>query len=279
MRSGEASATAVAAARARAAHLVLSEGRPVHADEFALHLAGASEDVLRENWGSSLALRRLAAYFAMRHRFSEERLLAAVGRGIRQVVLLGAGLDTFALRHPDLVRTLRFVEVDHPDSQAFKHERMAACALSAQDVQYVPVDFDVQDLTSELLAAGVPPDEPTFFAWLGVTQYITKSASNGTFSFIASHPGNSEVVFDVVRDDAALPEDELEIQRFARASAEERGEPWISYFDPEALTTELRDLGFSRVDPLGPELMKRYFVGQPERVRPLDCWTLMAAVV
>lgn len=279
MRSGEASATAIGSARARAAHLLLSGGHAIHVDEFALRLTGDTELRLKQNWGSSLALQRLAAYFAMRHRFSEDRLLAALDRGVRQVILLGAGFDTFALRHPGLVPTLRFVEVDHPDSQAFKRLRIAATGLRTPDVQYVAVDFDVQDLASELLAAGVSSNEPTFFAWLGVTQYITRSASTETLSFIASHPAGSEVVLDVIQPDAGLAEDELEIQRFARASAEERGEPWISYFDLGTFATELRGLGFSHVDHLTSELAEDYFVGQPEPLRPLMCWPLIAAVV
>jgi len=122
MKTGEASATAISTARARAAHLTCYAGPKIHEDIFALRLTGDTMDELRQMWRPSVAAQRAAAYFAMRQRFSEERLLAAVERGVRQVVLLGAGLDTFALRHPGVVRTLRFVEVDHSleDTRRFR---------------------------------------------------------------------------------------------------------------------------------------------------------------
>src|SRR5207244_13021356 len=124
---------------------------------------------------------------AMRQRFSEERLLAAVERGVRQGVLLGAGLATFALRHPEVVRTLRFVEVDHPDSQSFKRRRLDAEGLSTPDVTYIPIDFAKQNLAAELAAVGVDRALPTLFAWLGVTQYRPEAARLEALPLVAGH--------------------------------------------------------------------------------------------
>ena len=98
MKAGEASATPIAAARARAAHLTRYAGPNVHENTFALRLTGDTLEELQEMWRPSVAAQRVAAYFAMRHRFSEERLLVALERGVCQVVLLGA------LRHPEIVR-------------------------------------------------------------------------------------------------------------------------------------------------------------------------------
>ncbi len=279
MKTGEASATAISAARARAAHLTCYAGPKIHEDAFALRLTGDTIEELRRMWRPSVAAQRAAAYFALRQRFSEERLLAAVERGVRQVVLLGAGLDTFALRHPEVVRTVAFVEVDHPDSQSFKRRRLDAEGLSTPDVTYVPIDFAKQNLASELAAVGVDRALPTFFAWLGVTQYIPEAASFETLSFVASHTRDSEVVFDVIRPDEPLPADERPIQQYARAGAEAQGEPWITYFEPEELARRLLARGFRRVDHLTVEAASRYFVGQPDGVTPLAGWRLLAAIV
>jgi methyltransferase (TIGR00027 family) len=228
VKTGEASATAISTARARAAHLTCYAGPKIHEDTFALRLTGDTIEELRQIWRPAVAAERAAAYFAMRQRFSEEHLLAAVERGVRQVVLLGAGLDTFALRHPEVVRTVAYFEVDHPDAQWFKRRRLDAEGLSTPDATYVPIDLAKQSLAPELAAVGVDRTRPTFFAWLGVTQYIPEVASLETLSFVASHARDSEVIFDIIQPDDALPAYELPIQQYARAGAEAQGEPWIT---------------------------------------------------
>ena len=283
MRSGAPSGTATAVAALRAAHLHLFDGPKIHEDTFALQLMGVSSaDALQVSLErlSLPALRRVCAYFALRHRFSEERLLAALDRGATQVVLLGAGLDTFALRRPDIPSTILFVEVDHPDTQRSKLERLGALGLNTRGVKYLPVDFASQDLDTELEAAGVGRDKMTFFAWLGVTQYIPESATYETLSFVGRHAAGSEVIFDVIRPFAGLAADELAISAAARAVAEDRGEPWVAYFEPEQLARRLTtSLGFNRVTRLTPERARHYYAGQPTDVTPLSAWELMAATV
>jgi methyltransferase (TIGR00027 family) len=282
VRAGKPSATAIASAAFRAAHLHLSPGSAIHEDTFALALAGfADRAALFASFERNAppALPRVAAYFALRHRFSEERLEAALARGVRQVVLLGAGLDSFALRRPDVAQALRYVEIDHPDSQRWKLARLAALGLSTPSVRYVPVDFQTQDLASALVEAGVEPARPTFFAWLGVAQYVAAEAAFDTFALAARHAPGSEIVFDVILPFAGLDGDERTISEFAERSSRGRGEPWLSYFVPEALARKLRSLGFARVDVLGPDAAAPYYAYQPAGVTPLSAWQLLAAVV
>ena len=279
MRAGRPSATAVGAAAFRAGHLHLFDGPPIHADSFALALAGIDGPAaLRARFARSEppGLRRVCAYFSLRHRFSEERLASAVARGVAQVVLLGAGLDSFALRHPEIPKQVRFVEIDHPDSQRWKLERLDALGLSTAGVHYVPVDFASQDLAAELVAAGVDPAQPAFFAWLGVTQYIAASAALQTISLVSRHAVGSEIVFDVILPLAA---EEHAISSFAEAGSQRHGEAWVSYFRPEQLARDLLALGFRRVDTLSPGLAAAYYAGQPPEVTPLRAWQLMAAAV
>ena len=284
MELGKPSQTAITAALFRAAHLHLFGGPMIHEDTFALRLSGLGGlDELRAFAAQveqlNFPLRRASAYFASRHRFSEERLRAAVDRGVDQVVLLGAGLDSFALRHPRVPNDILFVEIDHPDSQRWKRERLASLGLDTPGVHYVPVDFASQDLQKELARAGVDPGKRTFFAWLGVTQYIADTASYETLSLVAQHASGSEIVFDVILPTEAQPSDEREMSRISAEASAARGEPWVSYFEPEQLDGRLASLGFSRVEWLTPEAAGAYYEGQPAEVRPLSAWRLVAATV
>jgi methyltransferase (TIGR00027 family) len=268
----------------RAAHLHLFAGAKIHADTFALQLSGVGGyDELRafaeQVEQSKFPLRRVSAYFAARHRFSEERLRAAVDRGVEQVIILGAGLDSFALRHPQLAKDVVFVEVDHPDSQRWKRERLASLGLDTPDVHYAAIDFAAQDLQTELASAGVDRAKPTFFAWLGVTQYIPDEAVYETLSLVARHASGSEIVFDVIVPIEAQPSDQRAISRMSARVSAARGEPWVSYFEPEELAGRLASLGFNRVDWLTPQAAGVYYEGQPTEVRPMSAWQLIAARV
>ena len=284
MELGKPSQTAITAALCRAAHLHLFGVPTIHEDTFALQLSGLGGlDELRAFAAQveqlNFPLRRASAYFASRHRFSEERLRAAVDRGVDQVVLLGAGLDSFALRHPRVLNELLFVEIDHPDSQRWKRERLATLGLDTPGVHYVPVDFASQDLQQELARAGVDPGKQTFFAWLGVTQYIANAAADETLSLVARHARGSAIVFDVILPMAAQPSDEQENSHVSARISAARGEPWVSYFEPEQLEGRLTALGFSCVEWLTPEAAGAYYEGQPAEVRPLSAWRLVAAAV
>ena len=282
MQPGTPSATAISVASLRAAHLHLFDGPKIHEDTFALQMSGATdvEDLKARLEKSKLPHpQRVSAYFACRHRFSEDRMQAALDRGVRQVVLLGAGLDTLALREPDIATRVRFIEIDHPDSQRWKLDRLRALGFTTAGVQYVPVDFSSQDVGKELEAAGVRMNQPTFFAWLGVTQYIAERAAMATLSLAGQHASSSEIVFDVIVPFEDLSPDELQISSAARAASQERGEPWISFYRPEEMAPHLLGLGFGNVQPLTPEDARRYYVGQPPGVTPLRAWQLISAVV
>jgi methyltransferase (TIGR00027 family) len=200
-------------------------------------------------------------------------------RGATQVVLLGAGLDTFALRRPEIPNTVVFVEVDHPNTQRAKLERLEALGLRTPGVHYLPVDFASQDLATALEAGGVHRDQSTFFTWLGVTQYIPEPATYATLALVGRYAAGSEIVFDVIRPFAGLASDELAISTAARALADERGEPWLSYFEPEELAGRLPSLGLHRITRLTPERARPYYAGQPTDVTPLSAWEIMAAAV
>jgi methyltransferase (TIGR00027 family) len=134
------------------------------------------EDVLQfANQHPLASIGRLFA--AARSRIAEDALSEAVDRGIRQIVILGAGLDTFALRNPHGARQILVYEVDHPATQAWKRQRLADARLALPPwLIFVPVDFERDDLKEKLVGAGFQQNSPAFFTWLGVVPYLTEDA-------------------------------------------------------------------------------------------------------
>ena len=260
MEEGKFSRTALRVAIRRAAHQILDEPRVLD-DPLALRIIGAEAAARlraspREDKFFYPAFR---AFMAARSRYAEDRLALAVKRGVKQYVVLGAGLDTFAFRNPH--PGLRVFEVDHPATQAWKRERLvAADILTPASLTFVPVDFEQQTLADCLQRSGFRSDDPAFFSWLGVTPYLTHAAFVTTLNYIAARLAGSEVVFDFAVDPALLTPG----QRTALAALSKRvaaaGEPFQLFFDPAKLQKELRSLGFLGTEFLqGAEINDRYF--------------------
>jgi methyltransferase (TIGR00027 family) len=253
----------VAAAFYRAAHQVLEGGR-IFADPLAVAILGADAATLGSDREQQPARRRMRIFVALRTRFAEDALAAAVARGTRQLVVLGAGLDTYAYRGAERER-LRIFEVDHPSTQAWKRQRLAEAGIPVPPrLTFAPVDFERETLGGGLAAAGFEPAVPTFFLWLGVVPYLTKEAVGATLAFIAALPGGAEVVFDYSDPPESLTHD-LRAQheeRAARVAA--LGESFLSHFEPEQLHDRLRELGFAEIEDLGlPAIAARYFPRRP----------------
>ena len=261
MEEGCPSATALGAAIHRAAHQLLDFPK-VFDDPLALRIIGPdTESAVRPNPGWFHGGRYLRAFIVLRSRYTEDELARAIQGGVRQYVILGAGLDTFAYRNPYPGSRLRVFEVDHPATQSWKRARLRQTAIAIPDsLTFAPVDFERQTLADGLKRAGFRTDEAAFFSLLGVVVYLTKTAVMETFKFVASLPARSEIVFDYSIPPSALSES----QRFFREARASRvaaiGEPWITSFDPSSLVGKLRGLGFKHIEDLGPEEANdRYF--------------------
>jgi methyltransferase (TIGR00027 family) len=173
--------------------------------------------------------------------------------------VLGAGLDTFAYRNPHA--GLRVFEVDHPDTQAWKRERLLAADIEIpSSLTFVPIDFEQQTLDGGLTNTGFDANAPAFFSWLGVTPYLTREACAATLSFIAKLPTGSGVVFDFAVDPALLNAGQRQALEALAQRVARYGEPFQLFFDPAKLQDELRELGFRRTEFLqGKQLNERYF--------------------
>lgn len=248
----------MAAAMYRAAHQELDEGR-LFADPYAMRILGgpAYQKRALEFAGARPGMR---LFIAMRSRIAETKLAEAVGRGIRQVVVLGAGLDTLGVRNP--YPDVAMYEVDHPATQAWKRELLAGAELTVgANVRFVPVDFERQTLGEELTHAGFDADAPAIFLWLGVVPYLTDAAIFATLRYVASVPAG-ETVFDYGNPLEQL-DATLQAGAAARAKrAAEIGEPFLSSFDTGELHRRLRAIGATEIDDFGPERLAALY-GRP----------------
>jgi methyltransferase (TIGR00027 family) len=271
-----ASVTAIATALMRATHTRLERpaliddpwgDRLILAVERAAMLAGIGAEDLDE------ALRAHPSYgtVILRARYAEDALEAAVAAGVRQYVIVGAGMDSFALRRPAFAREVEVFEVDHPASQAFKTARLAERGISLPArLHLVAADLGETRLDVALAGSAFDRERPAFFAWLGVTVYLTRAANLATFAAIAAcaTPASELVfsyidrrVFDSARGQGAMREAAVRV-----AAA---GEPWVSGFDPDAITEDLQGAGLELIESLGPtELAARYCAGRRDGFTP-----------
>jgi methyltransferase (TIGR00027 family) len=203
-------------------------------------------------------------FIAIRSRIAEDALAASITCGVRQLVVLGAGLDTYAYRAPPS-QDLRIFEVDHPATQAWKRQRLAEAdiALPAA-LTFVPVDFERETLAEGLAAAGFDFTQQTFFSWLGVVPYLTDEAIFSTLGFIAGLPGGAHVVFDYVNPTTSVTEPARRAAHEALAArVAAAGESIRNHFDSDALHVRLKSLGFRDVEDFGwAEIGARFFPGR-----------------
>jgi methyltransferase (TIGR00027 family) len=264
MQQGQASRTAVGAAGHRAAHQILERGF-VFADPLALVILWQEADEAIALAKERPERRPLRLFVAMRSRFAEDSALSVIQEGVRQILVLGAGLDTFAYRlQPS--EGLRVFELDHPATQRDKRRRLAEAQIHEPGhVAYVAHDFEHGSMTAALKAAGLDPNDRTFVLWLGVTPYLTEEAVCATLGDLARFPGGMEVVFDYVNPPHMFEEGAA--RDFHRAMAERvaaSGEPFRGYFHSDELHARARSLGFSRIEDLDrAALVERYLQDLP----------------
>jgi len=263
METGTPSRTAWAAAAHRAAHQLLEHGR-IFSDPLAVRILCQDEASVARHAGERPDGHFMRIFIACRTRFAEDTLANAVAAGVRQLVVLGAGLDTFAYRSPFAER-LRIFEVDHPSTQAWKRQLLDAAGIHIPEwLTFAPIDFESQTLAAGLAGDGFDPAQPTFFTWLGVVPYLTAEAITSTLDFIAGLPNDAHVIFDYSDPPSSLSGEMRQRHAERAARVAELGEPWISYFEAPQLHTKLRSLGFSKIEDLGPAaIAARYFPNRP----------------
>ena len=255
----------------RALHQDLDSPR-IFTDPLAWRILGDRDELLdgAEQWERS----RLRLFIAVRHRFAEDALAAAYERGTRQVVVLGAGFDTFAYRSPH--PGLRVWEVDFPASGEWKRARLADAGIDVPgSVTYVGVDFESETFLDRLGEAGLDAEGPAFFLWLGVVPYLSREATEATLRSIASIPGG-EVVFDLPAPAGQVPAKAREDRADLEARVAELGEPFRGGWDLAEMTTLLAELGFDDLEDLGRSEIRTRYLGLGPDDRPGGAHVLRA---
>ncbi len=243
--------TALTAAAARAAHLIVDNVPWIFVDVTASALLGDRADELigfHRAHGTHIVLSGARAQVTCRARYTEDRLARNVRRGVTQYVILGAGLDSFAYRS-ELAGQVRVFEVDYPATQDWKRRRLSAAQITVPSaVTFVPVDFETDSLAGRLVHGGFDPSRPALVSWLGVTMYLTRGAISEIFATIGGFAPVTEVIVDYMlpagmRDAAGTTYVEL-----VTPVAAQRGEAWLSFFTPGEMSALLEQHGFESVE-------------------------------
>ena len=284
MQNGRASQTAVLAAIQRAAHPLIDNEPWIFQDDFAAPLSGVSEKAsvlsalsaleteLAQTASPTLVKMWLQASrlsVALRARYAEDELSKAVQRGVSQYVILGAGFDSFAYRRRDLQTDLAVYEVDHPATQERKLARLKELGIEIpRHLTFVPIDFETDSIVDALAEQGYRREQPAFFSWLGVAQYLTGAAIDRTLGQIAATASGSEIVLNYLVPAALVAEPEKQILQMLESMTAHRGEPARSYFEPAHLEERLKALGFAEVWDLGAdEATRRYLANRTDGLR------------
>ena len=224
--------------------------------------------------------RRLRSHVVLRSRYAEDCLARAVSHGMRQYVLLGAGLDTFAYRQPAWAQKLRIFEVDHSASQQAKRASLQAAGVEIpSNLEFAAIDFESISLREGLLASSLDLTQPAFFSCLGVLVYLTEEAADALFALVASLPAPSELVFTFSPPESSLEAREAQGRASLAAVVEKLGEPWRTHFEPAVLVEKLYCMGFSEVEILSQEQTGNYFAGRSDGLRAPSHGRIARAVV
>lgn len=269
--SNSESFTAIATAMARATHQLIDPEPKILEDPIADQILGVEwidyiNQTKEKRMTDPIDL-YIRSHVVLRSRFTEDRLREAVDRGVTQYIILGAGLDTFAYRQPDWARPLTIFEVDLPDTQAVKRERLRNASIAIRDnITFVPYDYGDGQFERCLLKHGVSLEKPTLFSWLGVSMYLEENEIDETLKMMAAYPAGSETVLTYLH-----PKDlKLFVDTGLSAAAAEGGEPFKSTFTSQNLAQKLKSFGYSTVFLISSQQVRdwyylngRYFLPVP----------------
>jgi methyltransferase (TIGR00027 family) len=267
----EPDSTAVRVALWRAMHLLVDPPPHVLEDEVGLRLVAPDDD-----WRSRPDMDAgwtgpFRAGMVARGRFVEDFVAQCVADGVTQYVLLGAGLDTFAQRRPDVASQTRVYEIDQPGPQAWKRERLAAVGYAEPEwLRFVPVDFESgASWWDELIAAGFDVRQRAVVASTGVSMYLTKQATVATLRQVVRLPAGSTLAMTFLLPTELVDEADRPTYEAAQDGARGSGTPFISFYTPDEMLALARDAGFRRADHVSSnDLSARYFAGRADGLHP-----------
>jgi methyltransferase (TIGR00027 family) len=262
--------TAVRVALWRALHVEIDAPPPVFTDVIGLQLADPDDGWRERGDMHPMGTRQFRASIVARARFVEDLVVEHAGRDVTQYVVLGAGLDTFVQRRPEIASQLRVFEVDQPGTQAWKRRRLLELGFEIPDwLRFVPVDFAADESWwDRLVAAGFAVDEPTIVASTGVTMYLTREANAATLRQVAALAPGSTFTTTFLLPPELLDADERAGLEAAQRGAQASGTPFISFFAPAEMLALARDAGFRAARHVSAaDLNERSFADRTDGLR------------
>lgn len=271
--------TAIRVALWRAMHVQIDSPPYVFRDEIGLRLASPEEDWRRRPDMDPQTTSQMRAGIVSRARFIEDLLAEQIERGVDQYVLLGAGLDTFAQRRPELAARLTVFEIDQPGPQAWKRQRLTELGYGVPEwLRLVPVDFEVDSWWDRLTAAGFDPDRPAVVASTGVSMYLTKETNIATLHQLAKLAPGSTLATTFMLPLELVGPDEQQLRRYVEQGARESGTPFISFFGPDEIVALAEDAGFAATQHISPsDINRRYFTDRTDGLRPTESEQILVA--
>lgn len=272
--------TALRTALWRALHVQVDPPPHVFNDEVGLQLAAPDGDWRRRPDMDPQTTRGFRAAMVARARFIEDLMAEQADRGLTQYVILGAGLDTFAQRRPEVAARLRVFEVDQPVTQAWKRNRLVELGYGIPDwLHLVPVDFEAsEDWLEQLTAAGFDAGRPSVIVSTGVTMYLTEEATAATLRQIAGLAPGSTLAMSFLLPTELVAEADRPGLRASKAGAQASGTPFLSFYTPPEMLALARGAGFADARHVsGNALAERYFADRTDGLRPSSGEDLLLA--
>jgi methyltransferase (TIGR00027 family) len=271
--------TAVRTALWRALHLEVDAPPHVLEDRVGLQLAAPDADWRQRPDMNEYATPGVRASIVARARFIEDLVTGQADHGVGQYVLLGAGLDTFAQRRPEIASRILVFEVDQPGPQAWKRQRLVELGFGVPEwLRLVPVDFERTSWWDGLVANGFDVKKPTVVASLGVSMYLTRAATAATLSQSATLASGSTLAMTFMQPLELVEPEEQAMHQATDAAARASGTPFISYYAPDGILAMARDAGFATARHVtAADYTRRYFADRPDGLRPFTTEELLVA--
>jgi methyltransferase (TIGR00027 family) len=271
--------TAVRTALWRALHVEVDAPPHVLEDRVGLQLAAPDSDWRQRPDMNEYATPGVRASIVARARFIEDLVTEQADRGVGQYVLLGAGLDTFAQRRPEIASRITVFEVDQPGPQAWKRQRLVETCFGVPELlRLVPIDFETTSWWDGLLANGFDADRPAVVASVGVSMYLTREATAATLRQSAALAPGSTLAMTFIQPVELVAPEEQEMLRATDAAARASGTPFISYYAPDDILAMAQDAGFATARHVtASDYTRRYFADRTDGLRPFTTEELLVA--
>jgi methyltransferase (TIGR00027 family) len=255
--------TAVRTALWRALHLEVDAKPFILEDETGLQLIAPDEGWQNRPDMHPEFTKRLRASMVARSRFIEDLIIEENSKGISQYVILGAGLDTFAQRRPDIASKLQIFEIDQPDTQSWKQKRLIELGFDIPDsLHFVSVNFEISSWWEQLLKSGFDSRKPVVVACTGVTLYLTKEAISNTLKQLATLASGSKIAMTFYLPMELLDEEDKPLQQIANKGAREAGTPFVSFFSPNEILDLANKAGFKGSEIVTTKDMEKLYFGE-----------------